>query len=88
MTSTESENSAESAEEPAARRASPLRLAATNGAWLAPSFLAAYLLADRLTADATTRTWCTLLLAPVIGLALRATATLVARRRRARTSRR
>ncbi|MEV7929250.1 hypothetical protein [Kitasatospora sp. NPDC088264] len=85
MTSTES---AESAEEPAARRVSPLRLAATNGAWLAPSFLAAYLLADRLTADATTRTWCTLLLAPVIGLALRAAATLVARRRRARTSRR
>ncbi|MFJ3219947.1 hypothetical protein ACIPLC_29025 [Kitasatospora sp. NPDC086801] len=77
-----------STEEPTTRRASPLRLAATNGAWLAPSFLAAYLLADRLTADATARTWCTLLLAPVIGLALRATTTLVARRLRARTSRR
>ncbi|MGW5402543.1 hypothetical protein [Streptomyces sp. NPDC003952] len=52
-------------------RGNPLRLAATSGAWLAPSFLLAYLLADVLTTGATARTWCTLLLAPVIGLALR-----------------
>ncbi|WP_380282653.1 hypothetical protein [Kitasatospora purpeofusca] len=74
-------------QEPPARGGSPLRLAAAGGGWLAPSFLAAYLLADRLTAGATARTWCTLLLAPVIGLALRAATTLVARRRHRRTNR-
>ncbi|WP_406193133.1 hypothetical protein OH807_02215 [Kitasatospora sp. NBC_01560] len=75
-------------EEPAPRRGSPLRLAATKGAWLAPSFLLAFLLADRLTGDATTRTWCTLLLAPVIGVALGGAAAAVRRRRQARTARR
>ncbi|MET8699781.1 hypothetical protein ACFVUH_16915 [Kitasatospora sp. NPDC058032] len=74
-------------QEPPARGASPLRLAAANGAWLAPSFLAAFLLADRLTADATARTWCTLLLAPVIGLALRAATKLAGRLRHRRTQR-
>ncbi|MFI8086565.1 hypothetical protein ACIF6L_37970 [Kitasatospora sp. NPDC086009] len=75
-------------EEPGRRRRGPLRLAVTNGAWLAPSFLLAHLLAGRLTADATTRTWSTLLLAPVIGLALGGAAAGVRRLRRSRPTRR
>ncbi|MGW4646896.1 hypothetical protein [Kitasatospora sp. NPDC004289] len=53
----------------------PLRVAVRNGAWLAPSFLVAYLIADQLTTTATARTVGTLLLAPAIGLLLRLTVT-------------
>lgn len=50
---------------------SALRQAATSGAWLIPSFLIAYCVADSFTRSATARTVWMLLLVPVIGAALR-----------------